>query len=503
MNRVELQRRSNARINNPILKKFFLIKDAVETSKNNDNVPIFSCDKADGKVKGSKVFYAAGYEEFWNFYSGLAPTDRCFYETLLPDLACHLYVDVEASKVTNEGVDFDQLISDLLDHLKNFMVKMLKILLSELRVIELDSSTDTKVSKHYIIKVGSNDCYFMNNFHCGAFMRRFQKHVISEFGLHATNKFFVWGEKEELFEDPKNKIFFVDLGVYTLRRQFRLLGSSKLSSKRRYLTLKGCDPTTDLKKSDFFDCLIQYVPLNVIFKRVYKVKEIGGEEPYSRSLKTFDAEGNPISIAVNNQCNIPVKHPVLDVGRMSLDQLQDYIEVQSKKESKHPDKLMLSVELQRAIQQYFMKKYEYNIKSYTVVGDKLRLETNNKRCFIKESITGNGEHSNNHVYLLIYIETLFVFQGCYADKYCKNGSKKLLHPLGKLDESCVEGIELVKRLRRWNETRSHQQLPKKWLPVCFKRNMITSQLSESSVSQVSQVSSNCSVSKPVKKIKVI
>lgn len=449
----------------PIFRKFYLIKDAVSLSERNGKLPIFSCDKPNSKIKGAKLFYTASYERFWMFYSMLKDTERCFYETLLPDLLSHLYADIEGCKITNKDVDFEKLYLELIENLKTFMIKILGIDENDIRIIELDSSTDKKFSKHCIIKI--KDCYFKNNFHCGAFMRRFQKSIIEDHGLpQEDNKYFIWSDKEKDFEDKTLKIFFVDLGVYTLRRQFRLLGSSKRSEVRRYMWLK--DKKNQLVKEDFFDCLIQYVPPKSKIKNIYEVMEIDGSEPYSRSLKTFDEKGNPISIAQNGGSGGGERQPILDIREMHLKKLKKQLDDSGGGEKR---KLaILPVAVQQSLQKYYHKKYNYTIKSYVVSEEKIKLETYDTHCFIRQQITGDPNHTSNHIYLILYLNSHLTFQGCYNENVCKQKGKKLLHDLGKIDVSIEEGKELVDSLQVWQSTliKKNNQMGT-WIPIKRKK----------------------------------
>jgi hypothetical protein len=446
----------------PVFRRFYLIKDAVTLSERNGKLPIFSCDKPKSKIKGAKLFYTSSYERFWNYYSiTLKEEDRCYYETLLPDLYSHLYADIEASKLTNKDVDFEKLYGELIEDLKKFIVKILGVDTNEIRILELDSSTQKKFSKHCIIKI--KDCYFKNNFHCGAFMRRFQKSLIENHGLPKDgNKYFVWGEKETNYTNESLKICFVDLGVYTLRRQFRLLGSSKRSEVRRYMWLK--DKKDQLEKGDFFDCLIQYVPRDAKIKHIYEVMEIDGSEPYSSSLKTFDEKGNPISIAQNGSSS--ARQPILDIKTMNLKQVKRKLDVEYQRDPKKTKKLIiLPLPVQQALQKYYHKKYKYNIKSYVISEDKFKLETYDVHCFIRKELTGDPNHTSNHVYLILYLNSFLTYQGCYNENICKQ-KKKLLHDLGKIDETIEEGRDLIKVIKEWQKTiQPKKEKPIAWIPI--------------------------------------
>lgn len=120
-------------------------------------------------------------------------------------------------------------------------------------IIDLDSSTDSKFSRHLIVHMPNGEL-FRNAMECGVFVKNFVGRLVED--SVATNdrdrykkrsalkeNIFVYskptkndntsddnkeeGEGREELPSDKNKTLFVDLGVYTRNRLFRLLGSSK------------------------------------------------------------------------------------------------------------------------------------------------------------------------------------------------------------------------------------------------------------------------------------
>lgn len=409
---------------NVVFKKYHLIKDAVVVSDKSGNLPIFSLDKANPKTPGAKCFYTASYDLFWQYYSGLNPNERCFYETLLPNQLCHLYGDIEGLKGKNKTVDFEDLYSNLMKELESFLKSHLKLQKETgIRIVDLDSTTAKKFSKHCIFKI--DGCYFRNNYHCGAFMRRFQKYILEKYGHPAggRNPFFIWSDKETDFKDHSNKVFFVDLGVYTLRRQFRLIGSSKRSVPRRPLYLG--DKRT-LTKPDFFDCLIQYVPTDTsIIKTVFHITEPDGSSPTSCSLRTFNDQGLPISIAINQ------------MPRQQIAKTKQEITVCC------GSKNSLPWQTQQVLKEYFKNVYGYTIESYTVNGSKIKFETYDTRCLNKKKMTGVTHHKSNHVYFVVFADTKQHFQGCYDDDTCNNKITRLG------DNGRITDAVVIDELNKW------------------------------------------------------
>lgn len=122
-------------------------------------------------------------------------------------------------------------------------------------IIDLDSSTDAKFSRHIIVHM-PNGALFRNAMDCGVFVKNFVGRLVEDsVAINGGDRYkkrsalreniFVYSKptkKDNISDDNnkeegedrreespsgKNKTLFVDLGVYTRNRLFRLLGSSK------------------------------------------------------------------------------------------------------------------------------------------------------------------------------------------------------------------------------------------------------------------------------------
>jgi hypothetical protein len=277
-----------------VYKTFHTILPAFEFSVQNGKLPMYSLDKerVEG-VKfniGSKVFIVAGYDLFWKRYSTLEPTERCFYETLAPDVPSHPYFDLEFLRAKNPRADEAFLESNF----KAEVIEELKVVAGisgpeDVEFMILDSSNEKKFSKHYILRVKDGLWMFKNNYHCGAFARRLKSRILKKYGQVTTeNPFFVWGDLKlkEFEHDPeRNLTFFADLGVYTLRRQMRLYGSTKREGGYRPLFLEGEDKTRrDVDRATFYKCIIQRVS-SYDGLRIVECLEEDGSEPVSAGNK--------------------------------------------------------------------------------------------------------------------------------------------------------------------------------------------------------------------------
>lgn len=247
-----------------------LIHRALEASNKQGRLPVFSLDLPEydnNSNPGAKCFVTAGYEAFWREYTHTPPHDRCFYEIVLHDQPCHLYVDVDMDRTLNPEVDTERerwMQTEFLAECRTCILELGMVSsTNDIRVVTLDSSKDGKLSKHFIIKL-SKAC-FTNNYHCGAFVRRIRNRLLRKHGMPIEkNPFFVW-KREKDRKNPGNTVqvldFYADLAVYTQRRNWRLYGSTKRSGAYRPLFVEGeKNPLgTSLDKKTFMDCLVQRI----------------------------------------------------------------------------------------------------------------------------------------------------------------------------------------------------------------------------------------------------
>jgi len=173
-----------------------------------------------------------------------------FYEILLVDRPCRIFVDVE----TDNG-DYN-MVRQGVDNLVKLLNQML--ITQSLGGIEhdftiLDSSNDKKISFHVI-----GGPYLKNLFHVGALIRKISCYI------HAVRNEI--DDVKTFFDYDGNSI--IDERVYTTNRQFRLAEMSKLGSDR---VLKGCT---------WFASLLQTT--DPLCTR-YECLEVDGSEPFSTS----------------------------------------------------------------------------------------------------------------------------------------------------------------------------------------------------------------------------
>ncbi|KAM5191851.1 DNA-directed primase/polymerase protein isoform 2-T3 [Mantella aurantiaca] len=184
------------------------------------------------------------------------------YEVIPADTVCKLYFDLEFNKPANPEADGQQMVALLVE----FFIKKLQehygLMCSVDCVINLDSSTNEKFSRHLIFLLPN--AAFKDNIHVGNFIKAALQPLLSQSNSRCTHidpgtsvveAADVCGDavkscsdvSAERTKDSRNmteeycelssflvrnengeKQPFIDLGVYTKNRNFRLYKSSKL-----------------------------------------------------------------------------------------------------------------------------------------------------------------------------------------------------------------------------------------------------------------------------------
>ncbi|KAL0304331.1 UNVERIFIED_CONTAM: DNA-directed primase/polymerase protein [Sesamum radiatum] len=148
---------------------------------------------------------------------------RHHYEVIQEGLPCHLYFDLEFNKKGNTDRNGDEMVDLLIVVIFDALLEKYSIQGTEDFIVELDSSTEGKFSRHLIIRLPKTA--FKDNSHVGAFVSEICGRIQS------------YRERDENFE----KLFvskgsssadshcqlFVDTAVYSRNRCFRLPLSSK------------------------------------------------------------------------------------------------------------------------------------------------------------------------------------------------------------------------------------------------------------------------------------
>nr|XP_033799271.1 DNA-directed primase/polymerase protein isoform X2 [Geotrypetes seraphini] len=225
-----------------------------------EDVHVFALER-DKKEDGQRVYLVTTYTELWFYYKGHHNNLKHCYEVIPENSVCKLYFDLEFYKPANPEADGPKMVAKLIKYIIKKLEEIHGIKCSPEDVLNLDSSTNEKFSRHLIFL--PQNAAFKDNNHIGNFIQSVLQPALSlvdsktnvvmqEKGaensvfsasretledricpVKGTRRTWVTTESPDLSflivkdEEGGNKLF-VDLGVYTKNRNFRLYKSSKL-----------------------------------------------------------------------------------------------------------------------------------------------------------------------------------------------------------------------------------------------------------------------------------
>ena len=263
-------------------------------------------------------FLVGSYEQAWNYLRALPAERRHLYEIIRHGVACHLYFDLEFSRVFNPHMNAD-LECLLMEGFRQRLTAFLRERIPEHPIeewIDLESSNVQKFSRHLIIRL--KGARFLSNIHVGELVAQFcqqlseerekgktQENATTDKSINANDNNADanadangdanangdgdgdagcdQGCREQSFncalfwqmDGQGQQTLFVDLGVYTKNRMFRTLyslkwGKSKTAALQRIDRRNSIslEPSTlaeqpPLTRSDFLTSLITWPPLHL------------------------------------------------------------------------------------------------------------------------------------------------------------------------------------------------------------------------------------------------
>lgn len=243
--------------------------DALSFAKcSKEDVHVFALEKDHAKT-GQRIFLVTSYTELWHYYKTYRHSLMHCYEVIPEGAVCKLYFDLEFHKPSNRGRDGRQMVLSLIQFVCGKLEEVYGVKCSAENVLNLDSSTEEKFSRHLIFLLPN--AAFKDNIHVGHFIHKILQPALDTVrrrrsgGLDSgdmgmtnvtpgttTDPLLSLDHTQEvggdLLETPVPKrprhgeddydfLFvkdkegldqlFVDLGVYTKNRNFRLYRSSK------------------------------------------------------------------------------------------------------------------------------------------------------------------------------------------------------------------------------------------------------------------------------------
>ncbi|XP_052205564.1 uncharacterized protein LOC127810238 isoform X2 [Diospyros lotus] len=218
--------------------------EAIKYAREHGNVHVFSYQD---HMNGQRRFLVSTYGQFWQRYKNMNPKFRHHYEVIQEGLPCHLYFDLEFNKRDNIEKNGDEMVDLLISVVFDALFEKYSIEGDHGWIVELDSSTEEKFSRHLIIRIKKTA--FKDNTHAGAFVAEICSRIIS--GRESDGKL----EKLFVLKDSGSTgnpcHLFVDTAVYSRNRCFRLPLSSK-AGKTSVLLPTGRFKCKNMSEEDVF-----------------------------------------------------------------------------------------------------------------------------------------------------------------------------------------------------------------------------------------------------------
>ncbi|XP_011645420.1 DNA-directed primase/polymerase protein-like isoform X1 [Pogonomyrmex barbatus] len=216
---------------------------------------------------GSRRFVVAHPEVYWWYYKAKPQEERCSYEVIPKDSPCWLYLDLEYPIELNPLCNGPRMTKMLIDIIRAYLLHHYHLLCDRNNFLILDSTSSKKFSRHVIFIL--KDIAFKDNSHVGKFIKTIYNDILlylkSDMSHGILSHFNKADIEEMLVKTEHDEKLFIDNGVYTKNRHFRLYLSTKWG-KQSYLTVsEDCTHNAVNKRREkelgiFLDSLISYFP---------------------------------------------------------------------------------------------------------------------------------------------------------------------------------------------------------------------------------------------------
>ncbi|XP_029912936.1 DNA-directed primase/polymerase protein isoform X2 [Myripristis murdjan] len=229
-------------------------------------VHVFALEKEQA-APGQRIYLVTSYSELWHYYKTYRQSLMHCYEVITEAAVCKLYFDLEFHSPSNQKLDGKTMVSFFIQYVCEKLLEVYGVKCTAKDVLNLDSSTEEKFSRHLIFVL--SNAAFKDNIHAGRFVHAILQQVLStkkskshtdvdvnsvqEDSAARTHALPVENpaeadspqakrqrreERDLSFLMVKNKegqeCLFVDLGVYTKNRNFRLYKSTKVGKNAAF-----------------------------------------------------------------------------------------------------------------------------------------------------------------------------------------------------------------------------------------------------------------------------
>ncbi|XP_039606951.1 DNA-directed primase/polymerase protein isoform X2 [Polypterus senegalus] len=223
-----------------------------------EEVHVFALEK-EGDCEGQRIYLVTTYTQLWHYYRMHIQSLMHCYEVIPEGCVCKLYFDLEFHKPSNKEANGKNMVAALIQYVCQKLEEVYQIKCCAEDVLNLDSSTEERFSRHLIFLLC--DAAFKDNLHAGNFVKSImdpgilelqrQNHLQTSSITNTSSASHLPKSNEELESSTRKRqnstavgfppIFvkdksgretlFVDLGVYTKNRNFRVYKSTKANKK--------------------------------------------------------------------------------------------------------------------------------------------------------------------------------------------------------------------------------------------------------------------------------
>ncbi|CAL1534453.1 unnamed protein product [Lymnaea stagnalis] len=169
-------------------KIFHRQRDAFQfAQKTSEDVHVFAYEFSEGSNAdnpGQRRYLVTSLPVFWHYYSQLELCRRHHYEVIPEGKPCKLYFDLEYLREYNLDKDGDKMVDTLIQVVCLWLKKLYNRDCKRSHVLDLDSSTETKFSRHLIFQM--ENALFENCVTAGAFVRHIFHQLVDVIKIKST-----------------------------------------------------------------------------------------------------------------------------------------------------------------------------------------------------------------------------------------------------------------------------------------------------------------------------
>ncbi|XP_072051261.1 DNA-directed primase/polymerase protein-like [Amphiura filiformis] len=282
------------------------------TASHPEDIHVFAKEEPvqDSGIKGLRRYFVTNYPQLWHVIRSFADLNKhaSFYEVIPEGAACKLYFDLEFSKELNPDHDGSKMVKTFTEFVCQQVEDTFHLKCKQRHIIDFDASTESKFSRHLIFNLPK--AAFKDNINAGNFVHHICDEITKQIAGASTDGDKIEAKKPRLESNDsplgedlcclmiKDKngedMLFVDQGVYTRNRNFRLYKCSKLN-KENPLELASSNtymPRLDIgspktKRREEYQLFLDSIISNVRFSSDIQVLSFEGDESRRKTATTL------------------------------------------------------------------------------------------------------------------------------------------------------------------------------------------------------------------------